>query len=135
MRSLAMIAAASALLVAVPASAQSSAGRSSTLCPETAEDARGRACQIADVQEGERRLGDAWTRTFAQFGGSRTPSGRSLLAAQRAWIAFKDRACALYFLPGMSSMEWSNGQRCKGHIIEDRIAELDRLIIDFPGED
>ena len=132
---IAIVAGLAATALAPSASAQQTEGRSSTMCPEVAETARERACQMAEVQHTEAQLAEAWRRVFAQFGGSSNATGRSLLNAQRAWITFKDRACALYFLPGNSSLEWSNGQRCKINVINDRMEQLQRLENDFPGQD
>lgn len=116
--------------IATPATAQ---GTSSSLCQEVADSPRGRACLQAEFAAAERGLALAWRDTFAFFGGSRRPAGAALLTEQRAWIAYKDKACALYFGPGLSAMEWSNGMRCKMRMIHTRSAELDRMKADFPG--
>lgn len=116
--------------IATPAKAQ---GTSSSLCPEVADTPRGRACLQTELAAAERGLALAWRDAFAFFGGSRKPAGAALLAEQRVWIAYKDKACALYFGPGLSAMEWSNGMRCKMRVIHARSAELDRMKADFPG--
>jgi uncharacterized protein YecT (DUF1311 family) len=118
--------------LAAPALAQSGRG---DVCPEVASDGAGFACLQGLVSAQERRLAEVWKRVFAGFGGSRTAAGQRLLAEQRAWIAFKDRACALYFLPGQSNLELSNGQRCRAATILDRVSQLERLEADFPGQD
>jgi hypothetical protein len=32
-------------------------------------------------------------------------------------------------------LEWANGMRCRANVTLDRIAELERIRADFPGED
>jgi uncharacterized protein YecT (DUF1311 family) len=122
-------------LVMFTSGAHAQSGRGDT-CASSADSPRDRVCLQRLVAGQELRLAEVWKRTFARMGGTRTPAGRSLLAGQRAWITFKDRACALYFLPGMSpSLEWANGMRCKANVTLDRIGELERIHADFPGED
>ena len=111
------------------------AGESNDICPDMAVDARGRACIRQLLSYSEQSLTTMWRFVFAKFGGSGDPSGRALLAEQRAWIAFKDKACGLYFLPGLSAMEWSNGQRCKIRLIDNRTVALDEMQRALPGED
>ena len=122
------------LLCGISGTAHAQSGRGDT-CAEVAGNARDRACLQRLVADQELRLAEVWKRVFAKFGGSQSASGRALLSEQRAWIAFKDKACGLYFLPGLSAMEWTNGQRCKARQLLDRIEQLVRLEGDFPGED
>lgn len=126
------IALAIALLAASPALAQSGG---SDACPDVANDARGRACLQGLLQQSERDLASAWRSAFGAFGGSAGVYGRALLTEQRAWIAYKDKACGIYFMPGHRPMDWSNGMRCRRRIIAERIVELDRAERDLAGQD
>ena len=110
--------------LASPAMAQSGRGDTCSLNAATPAERR---CLSQLVQGQEARLAEVWRRVFAHMGGSRAPAGQSLLAEQRAWIVFKDKACALYFARGLSSLEWTNGMRCRANHLLDRTGQLERI--------
>ena len=82
-------------------------------------------CTGAKVKAADERLNAAWKRLFADEGGSATPAGRTLLSEQRAWIAFREKACAEYFLPDAGrEAEVIHGPLCIASIIDARTNDL-----------
>ena len=82
-------------------------------------------CTGAKVTMADARLNQAWKRLFADQGGSATAPGRALLAEQRAWIAFRQKACAEYFLPDAGrESQVIHGPLCIAGIIDARTRDL-----------
>jgi uncharacterized protein YecT (DUF1311 family) len=126
-----------ALATGVGVSAPVYADRVFEQCVEaaTGSGAVARNCANAFIAREEGHLAASWRRALAIVGGAKTQQGASLLNEQRAWIAFKDKACLHYYTPGLSSLEAQNGRLCKARLISDRTAELENIIADFPGDD
>lgn len=83
------------------------------------------ACTAAIVDAADVRLNAAWHLIFAKEGGAQTVRGQALLAEQRAWIAFRELACAEYMGPHSGrEEEVIHGPLCVAAIIEARTDDL-----------
>ena len=83
-------------------------------------------CTNAMKVAADQRLNQAWDKLFKFVGGSKSERGRLLLAEQRAWLAFRTKACTEYFLPTAGREEIViHGPLCVTTILENRAADLE----------
>lgn len=83
------------------------------------------ACTGAIVDAADVRLNAAWRLIFAKEGGTQTVRGQALIAEQRAWIEFRELACAEYMGPHSGrEEEVIHGPLCVAAIIEARTDDL-----------
>lgn len=88
-------------------------------------------CGSRLIQREDARLNAAWRKLDIQLRAGFTPQTRvDLLAEQRAWITYKDRACRFYSnVQDWGSMGRSyDGPLCKAEVIARRANELERLL-------
>lgn len=82
-------------------------------------------CTASIVQASDQKLNAAWNRLFRFAGGSRSAKGRALLREQRAWLAFRAKACAGYSTPESGREDQViHGPLCVAETIDARTAEL-----------
>ncbi|UAJ09135.1 lysozyme inhibitor LprI family protein [Glacieibacterium megasporae] len=85
-------------------------------------------CGSAWVAREEVRLKLAWKRALDEVDGARSEQGKALLDEQRAWIAFKDKACRRYDVMSAGTLgRFHDAYVCRAQIIGDRINELGGL--------
>lgn len=101
------------------------------------------SCNTAETQLWDRLLNEDWPghRRWAEaadaqerefFGDQFSDRARTLLEAQRAWIAFRDAQCALeYAVWGSGSMRHILGTACIAEMTADRVIELRALADDM----
>ena len=53
-------------------------------------------CAASRAHREDARLNAAWRQALAKAGGAQAPTGRALLAEQRAWLAYRAKACLYY---------------------------------------
>lgn len=82
------------------------------------------ACTGSLVKEADARLNASWKRLFALVGGSKTPRGAALLSEQRAWIAFRQKACTGFWQDQGREAQVLHEPLCIAQIIEDRATDL-----------
>ena len=82
-------------------------------------------CTSKMIDAADKRLNTAWKRLFEFEGGSKDEGGRALLSEQRAWIAFREKACAEYFRFGHGREgQVLHGPLCIVAIIDARTDDL-----------
>jgi uncharacterized protein YecT (DUF1311 family) len=85
-------------------------------------------CSTKEVERQEQRLTEAWKKVFAVMKET-SPTGQALLLKeQRAWIAYKDAACAFYGASefGREGTVVHLGA-CRAEIIAARVSALTEL--------
>jgi uncharacterized protein YecT (DUF1311 family) len=87
------------------------------------------ACAGSLVKDTDSRLNASWKRLLALVGGSRTTRGAALLDEQRAWIAFRQKACTGFWKDQGREAQVLHEPLCVAQIIEDRAADLAMRVI------
>jgi uncharacterized protein YecT (DUF1311 family) len=82
------------------------------------------ACTGSLVKDADMRLNASWKRLLALVGGSKTPRGAALLNEQRAWIAFREKACTGFWQDQGREAQVLHGPLCIAQIIDDRATDL-----------
>ena len=82
-------------------------------------------CTRSIIEEADSRLNAAWKRLFNLMGRSKTAEGRELLTEQRAWIAFRDKACGQYWQDSGREGVVFHGPLCIANIIASRADDLE----------
>lgn len=104
--------------------------------PQTQQDMN--QCAARDFELADRALNEVWPQVLAYVRGQdegvddgRASSESRLLAAQRAWIVFRDAHCTVdsYAMRG-GSAEPLLYEGCRARITEARTAQLRALILD-----
>jgi uncharacterized protein YecT (DUF1311 family) len=80
----------------------------------------------SELTQADARLNRVWKKYFPSLRANDPAKADALLAEQRAWIAFKDKACAIY--PGSGGF-WGDASHfaCKLELFEQRIKYLEDL--------
>lgn len=81
-------------------------------------------CIDAELKHQDAQLNKAYKRLQAAISSERK---KQLLAAQRAWIKFRDANCGFYFDPNGGSIARVNAADCMRTMTEKRAAELVKL--------
>ena len=94
------------------------------------------ACSATKIKQADSRMTVAWRSLLADAGGSKTADGQLLLNEQRAWIAFREKACREFFGPQAGrEAQVLHGPLCIANIIEDRAKDLEaRYLINHPDQ-
>ena len=113
----------------LPASADALFDRCEATVAKTAVmDSALAPCGSAWVAREEARLKLTWKRALADADGAGSEEGKALLDEQRAWIAFKDKACRRYEVSSAGTLDrFHDAYVCRARIIDDRINELGGL--------
>lgn len=79
-----------------------------------------------ELAQADARLNQVWKTYYPQLRASDAYKADALLAEQRAWNAFKDKACSIY--PGSGGF-WgeANASACKLELFEQRIKYLEEI--------
>lgn len=96
------------------------------------------ACTSAAIARADARLNVQWRTLMGHLKTGYSAKVRAdLVQEQRAWITFKDKACLFYWnQPSFGSLHRSiEGPLCRLQIINERIADLDKIIIALSPED
>jgi uncharacterized protein YecT (DUF1311 family) len=80
-------------------------------------------CYVDLANAEDARLNANWERLIKSVGGKSSKVGEPLLTEQRAWIAYKDVACAHYLFAG-GTLNRISGQMCFVEVITRRADEL-----------
>ena len=81
-------------------------------------------CIDAELKHQDAQLNKAYKRLQSAISSERK---KQLLAAQRAWIKFRDANCGFYFDPNGGSIARVNAADCMRTMTEKRAAELVKL--------
>ncbi|WP_421846259.1 lysozyme inhibitor LprI family protein [Novosphingobium sp.] len=83
-------------------------------------------CSAVEVIKADQRMTAAWRKPLKDVGGSKTQTGQTLLVEQRAWIAFREKACQEYQNPDLGrDAQIVDGPMCVANIINDRAKDLE----------
>ena len=80
----------------------------------------------SELTQADVRLNQTWKKYFPSLRANDPAKADALLVEQRAWIAFKDKACSIY--PGSGGF-WGDANHfaCKLELFEQRIKYLEDL--------
>lgn len=95
-------------------------------------------CMSAALARADARLNVKWRKLMSHLKTGYSAKVRAdLVQEQRAWIAFKDKACLFYWnQPSFGSLHRSiEGPSCRLQIINERIADLENISIALSPED
>jgi uncharacterized protein YecT (DUF1311 family) len=85
-------------------------------------------CNGAAIARADARLNLRWKDLLTHIGRT-SEAGKSLIVEQRAWIAFKDKACMFYWGNSYGSMHRSIiGPTCLYTLYQNRIEEIETYI-------
>ena len=89
-------------------------------------------CYGAALKRADTKLNMIWKQALTDVGGRESDGGKALVVEQRAWIAFKEKACNFYWTKDFGSMHRSIiGPSCALSIINARIDQLEDITSHF----
>jgi len=109
---------------AIPSGAQARDLTSAPCMQRATSNSQFAACTGSLAKDADNRLNTAWKRLLTLVGGSKTPRGAALLTEQRAWIAFREKACTGFWQDQGREAQVLHEPLCIAQIIEDRATDL-----------
>jgi uncharacterized protein YecT (DUF1311 family) len=92
-------------------------------------------CTGAAIKRSDTTLNERWRKLMALLKDYDKSDRDSLLAEQRAWIAFKEQSCSFYWGSDFGSLHRTiEGPLCRLRVIQNRIADLDGMAASLEQE-